>query len=110
MQAMDEDPLQIWDTLREKFERRFEAEAETAQFQLIDFAHREGESANSTINRFETAVKNCIDQGVAVDENLQKWMLLGRPAERLPSTELPDCSSGGPSKSGPAEGLDSRYR
>ena len=82
VQAVDEDPVQIWERLREKFERRSEAEAETAHMQLMDFTYREGESANATIDRFETAVKTCIDQGVAVDENLQKRMLLGRPAER----------------------------
>ena len=49
---------------------------------LLDFAHREGEIANSTIDRFETIVAFHIDQGVIADENLQKRMLLARPAER----------------------------
>ena len=82
VQAVDEDPIQIWNRLQEKFERRSEAEAETAQMNLLDFAHREDETANSTIDRFETIVTICLDQGVAVDENLQKRMLLARPAER----------------------------
>ena len=82
VQAVDEDPVQIWNRLREKFERRSEAEAETAQMNLLDFAHREGETANATIDRFETIVMICQDQGVPADENLQKRMLLARPADR----------------------------
>ena len=34
------------------------------------------------IERFETAVKYCNDQGVVVNEDLQKRMLLARPVER----------------------------
>ena len=82
VQAVDDDPVQMWTRLREKFERRSEAEAETAQMNLLDFAHREGETANATIDRFETIVMVCLDQGVAADENLQKRMLLARPADR----------------------------
>ena len=82
VQAVDEDPVQIWGRLREKYERRSEAEAETAQMNLLDFAHREDETANATIDRFETIVMICLDQGVNVDENLQKRMLLARPADR----------------------------
>ena len=82
VQAHDENPVQIWALLREKFERRSEAEAESAQMEFLDFSHREGESANVLIERFETAVKYCNDQGVIVNEDLQKRMLLARPAER----------------------------
>ena len=82
VQAVDEDPVQIWNRLREKFERRSETEAETAQMNLLEFAHREGETANATIDRFETIVMICEDQGVPADENLQKRMLLARPADR----------------------------
>ena len=70
IQAVDEDPVAIWNRLKEKYERRSEAEAETAQMSLLDFAHREGETSNSTIDRFETIVTFCIDQGVNADENL----------------------------------------
>ena len=80
--AHDENPIQIWALLREKFERRSEAEAESAQMELLDFSHREGELANVLIERFETAVKFCNDQGVVVGEDLQKRMLLARLAER----------------------------
>ena len=80
--AVEDDPIRIWTRLREKFERRSEAEAETAQMNLLDFAHREGENSNAMIDRFETIVMVCLDQGVAVDENLQKRMLLARPADR----------------------------
>ena len=80
--AVDDDPVAIWERLREKFERRSEAEAETAQMQLLDFAHKEDETANAMIERFETIVTICVDQGVAADEIVQKRMLLARPAER----------------------------
>ena len=80
--AVDEAPVQIWARLREKFERRSEAEAETAQMKLLDFAHREDESANDMIDRFETIVSVCVEQGVTADEAVQKRMLLARPAER----------------------------
>ena len=82
VQAVDDDPILMWTRLKEKFERRSEAEAETAQLKLLDFAHREGESANAMIDRFETVVMVCVDQGIAADENLQKRMLLARPADR----------------------------
>ena len=39
-------------------------------------------TANSTIDRFETIVTFCIDHGVNADENLQKRILLARPAKR----------------------------
>ena len=61
VQAVDEDPVAIWNRLKEKFERRSEAEAESAQMSLLDFAHRKGETANSTIDRFETIVAFCTD-------------------------------------------------
>ena len=70
LQAHDENPIQIWALLRENFERRSEAEAESAQMEFLDFSHREGESANVLIERFETAVKFCNDQGVVVNEDL----------------------------------------
>ena len=82
VQALDEDTVAIWNRLREEYEKRSEVEGETAQMSLLDFAHREGETANTTIDRFETIVMFCIDQGVNADENLQKRMLLARPAER----------------------------
>ena len=82
VQPVDEDPVAIWGRLREKFDRRSEAEAETAQMNLLDFAHREGDSANEMIDRFESVVAICLDQRVSVDENLQKRMLLARPSER----------------------------
>ena len=44
--TVDDDPVQIWARLKERFERRSGAEAETAQMQLLEFAHREGENAN----------------------------------------------------------------
>ena len=82
VQTVDEDPVAMWNRLKEKFERKSEAEAELAQMSLLDFAHREGETANAMIERFETIVAFCTDQGVALGENLQKRMLLARPAER----------------------------
>ena len=59
LQAVDEDPILIWGRLRKKFERRIEAEVETAQMSLLDFAHREGETANVVIDRFESVVTIC---------------------------------------------------
>ena len=44
--------------------------------QPLDFTHREGENANATIDRFDTAMKFCMDQGVANDENHLKRMFL----------------------------------
>ena len=79
---VDEDPVQIWMRLREKFERRSEAEAETAHMLFLDFTHIEDESANETIERFEIVVKNCEDQNVVLSEHMQKRMLIGRPAEK----------------------------
>ena len=79
---VDEDPVQIWIRLREKFQRISEAEAEAAHMRFLDFAHIEGESANETIERFEMIVKNCDDQNVVPTEHMQKRMFIGRPAEK----------------------------
>ena len=56
VQMVDEDLVQVCKRLREKYERRSEAEAETSQMNLLDFAHREGETVNSTIDRESTIV------------------------------------------------------
>ena len=82
VQAVDEDPVAIWTRLRENFERRSEAQAETAHMKFLDFTHLESETANETIERFETLVTTCLDQGIVIDENMKKRMLIGRPAER----------------------------
>ena len=80
--GIDEDPPMIWTRLREKIERRSEAEAATAFMLLLDFAHIESETANEMIERYETTLQNCLDQGVLVDNNMRQRMLIGRPAER----------------------------
>ena len=59
VQAVDEDPVAIWTRLREKIERRSEAEAETAFMKFLDFTHKEAETANETIERSETHLTNC---------------------------------------------------
>ena len=80
--GFDDDPVAMWARLREKYERKSEAEAEAAQMQLLDFAHVEGETANATIDRFDAAVKYCEDQGVVNNEDHLKRMLLRYPADR----------------------------
>ena len=80
--GIDDDPPQIWTRLREKFERRSEAEAETAFMPFLDFAHIESESANVMIERYETTLQNILAQGVTVDNNMRQRMLIGRPLER----------------------------
>ena len=50
--------------------------------QFLDFAHIESETANEMIDRYETALQNCLDQGVVVEINMRSQMLIGRPAER----------------------------
>ena len=72
----------MWNRLKEKFERVSEAETENAQMQQLALAHKEGETANATIDRFDAAIKYCADQGVNVDESHAKRMLLARPDER----------------------------
>ena len=80
--GLDDFPPQIWTRPREKFDRRSEAEAETAFMSFLDFAHLESETADELIERYETALQRCTDQGVALDPNTRLRMLLGRPAER----------------------------
>ena len=72
----------IWTRLREKSERRSEAEAETAFMLFLDFAHIESETANEMIERYETTLQNCLDQGVVVDNDMRQRTLIGRLAER----------------------------
>ena len=80
--GIDEDPVATWTRLREKFERRSEQEAEASLMRFLDFTHTESETANEIIDRYETSLQNCLDQGVVVDANMRQRMLLGRPAER----------------------------
>ena len=82
VQPVDEDPVLIWTRLKEKFERRSEAQAETSHMRFSDFVRIESESVNETIERFETLIINCQDQDVALDEHIKKRMIIGRPAER----------------------------
>ena len=49
---------------------------------FLDFAHIESETTNEMIERYETTLQNCFDQGVTVDNNMRQRMLIGRPAER----------------------------
>ena len=55
--GIDEDPPQIWIRLREKFERRSEAEAESSFMLFLDFAHLESETADELIERY---CKDCV--------------------------------------------------
>ena len=59
--GIDEDPVATWTRLKEKFERRSEQEAEASFMRFLDFAHIESETANETIDRYETALQNCLD-------------------------------------------------
>ena len=34
------------------------------------------------IERYETTLENCLDQGVVMDNNMRQRMLIGQPAER----------------------------
>ena len=52
---------------------------------MLDFAQCEDEMASAKFDRVETIVVIGQDQGVNVDENLQKRMLLARPADRYSS-------------------------
>ena len=47
--GLDDFPPQIWIRLREKFDRRSEAEAETAFMSFLDFAHLESETADELL-------------------------------------------------------------
>ena len=80
--GLDDNPALIWTRLEEKFERRSEAEAETSFMLFLDFTHLESETANEMIERYEAVLQNCLDQGVTVDDNMRRRMLIGRPAER----------------------------
>ena len=69
--GIDEDPVATWTRLEEKFERRLEQEAEASFMRFLDFAHIESETANETIDRYKTALQNCLDRGVVVDVNMR---------------------------------------
>ena len=47
---------------------------------FLEFAHIESEIANEMIERYETTLQKCLDQGVTVDNNMRQRMLIGRPA------------------------------
>ena len=50
--------------------------------------HPKGETANETIERFETLVTTYLDEGIIINENMRKRMLIGRPAERYQFLKL----------------------
>ena len=64
--GLEDNPPEIWTRLREKFERRSEAEAKTKFMLFLDFTHFESETANDLIERYETTLQDCLDQGVTV--------------------------------------------
>ena len=74
--------MATWTRLKEKYERRSEQESEAAFMRFLDFSHTESETANEMIERYETSLPNCLDQGVVIDGNMRQRMLIGRPAER----------------------------
>ena len=80
--GIDDNLVSIWTRLEQKFQRRSEAEAETPFMLFLDFTHFESETANEMIERYETALQNCLDQGVIVDANMRQRMLIGRLVER----------------------------
>ena len=49
---------------------------------FLDFSHTESETVNEMIERYETSLQNCLDQGVVIDGNMRQRMLIGCPAER----------------------------
>ena len=55
--GLDDFPPQIWVRLQEKFDRRSEAEAETAFMAFLDFAQLESETADELIERYELALQ-----------------------------------------------------
>ena len=80
--GIDEDPVATWTRLKEKFERRSKQESKATFKRFLDFSHTKSETANEMIERYETYLQNCLDQGVVVDVNTRQQMLTGRPAER----------------------------
>ena len=93
--GLDAFPPQIWTRLREKFDRRSEAEAETAFMSFLDFAHLESETADELIERYETAFQRCTAQGVALDPNTRSEDVAGtsRGALQVFEAELHACRS-----------------
>lgn len=59
--TVDDNRVLIWARLKQKFERKTEAEDKTAHMQLLDYSHEKGENANSTIDCFDAAVKYSTD-------------------------------------------------
>ena len=80
--GVDEEPVQIWARLSAKFDRKSEAQAEACLMLLLDFTHQESETADDVIERYETTLKNCLDQGVVLDNSMRQRMLLMRPLDR----------------------------
>ena len=42
---------------------------------FLDFAHVESETTNEMIERYDTTLLKCLDQGVTVDNNMRQRML-----------------------------------
>ena len=76
------DPIQIWSKLQQRFARRSEIGASSAQKALLNFQHQESESADETIRRFEAVVEKCDQQGVRMYPEAKERALLDQPNER----------------------------
>ena len=79
---VEDDPEQMWDRLKEKYDYILEAEVENAHSQFMEFAHIESETALHTIARFNIVVRKCHDQGIVLAEQSKKRMLIMRPSKR----------------------------
>lgn len=56
------DPVLLWKSLAQKFNRKSVAGQDRAQRNLLLFEHHETETADQTIKRFQQVVKVCIQQ------------------------------------------------
>ena len=77
-----EDPVATWNKLKEKFARRSEMGQEAAQMALLHFQHIETETSNDTIERYESIIEKCAQQGVDTPDQLLERMPLAHPNDR----------------------------
>ena len=75
-----EDPVATWNKIKEKFARR-------SEMALLHFQHIETETANDTIERYESIIEKCAQQGVDTPDQLLKRMLLAHPNDRYVSVK-----------------------
>lgn len=76
------DPIALWATLEKNFARTSQSGRSSARRELLSFEHRENETADETIDRFDRLVSVCEHEKVPITIEDKDESILSRPNDR----------------------------